>query len=80
MYDISAVVERQLAKAKKAMIFNSDGTSVYKYPDKKSEVVGWLDMHTKIYILNDNNGFYYILHNLNFGYVPKSCVMITEEE
>lgn len=80
MESISSAVKRQLAMAKRAMIFEFDGTPIYKYPDKKSEIIGWFDMYTKIYIYNEDNGFYYTSHNLNFGYIPKgSVVMIAEE-
>lgn len=81
MKDISAAVKEQLAMAEKAMIFEFDGTPVYKHPDRKSEIIGWLDMYTKIYIYNEAGDFYYTSCNLKFGYIPKSCVVkIAEEE
>lgn len=80
MSDIGTAVKETLATAKKAMIFDFDGTPVYKYPDKNSEIVGWLDMYTKIYIYKEDKDFYYISCNLNFGYISKgSVVMIAEE-
>lgn len=81
MPDISTAVKETLAMAKKAMIFEFNGTPVYKHPNKKSEIVGWLDMYTKIYIYNEDKDFYYTSCNFNFGYIPKgSVVMIAEEE
>lgn len=81
MNDISEAVERQLASAKRAMVFEFEGTPVYKYPDRNSEIVGWLDMYAKIYIYNEFKDFYFTSCNLNFGYIPKSCViMIAGEE
>lgn len=80
MDNISEAIKETLATAKKAMIFEFDGTPVYNYPDRNSEIIGWLDMYTKIYIYNEDKDFYYTSCNFNFGYIPKgSVVMIAEE-
>lgn len=81
MSDIGTAVKETLAMAKKAMIFEFNGTPVYKHPNKKSEIIGWFDMYTRIYIYNEDKDFYYTSCNFNFGYIPKgSVVMIAEEE
>lgn len=77
MMDITAMerVKEKLATAKKAMIFDFNGAPVYKYPNEKSEIIGWLDMYARFYVYNEVNGFYYVSSNLNFGYVPKYCAV-----
>lgn len=80
MPDISTAVKETLAMAKRAMIFDFEGTPVYKYPDRNSELIGWLDMYTKIYIYNEYKDFYYTSCNFKFGYIPKSSVIMMAEE